>query len=96
MKLRWLSIARSYEFSERLECLSGIEARNREARQIIESAAVYRGDKPVSWEGLRAFGERVFDIIETTPDRLREIDGIGPVRVASILAATRIPFSYTP
>ena len=35
---------------------------------------------------LRAFGEKVFDIIETTPDRLREVDGIGPVRAASILA----------
>jgi hypothetical protein len=34
---------------------------------------------------VRAFGEKVFDIIETTPDRLREIDGIGPVRAASIL-----------
>jgi len=27
---------------------------------------------------VRAFGEKVFEIIETTPDRLREIDGIGP------------------
>ena len=36
---------------------------------------------------LRAFGERVFDVIEAAPDRLREVDGIGPVRAASILAA---------
>ena len=36
---------------------------------------------------LRAFGEKVFDVIEATPDRLREVDGIGPVRAASILAA---------
>ena len=36
---------------------------------------------------VRAFGDKVFDIIETTPDRLRQIDGIGPVRAASILAA---------
>ncbi len=36
---------------------------------------------------VRAFGEKVFDIIETTPDRLREIAGIGRVRAASILAA---------
>jgi exodeoxyribonuclease V alpha subunit len=34
-----------------------------------------------------AFGEKVFDVIETTPDRLREVDGIGPVRTPSILAA---------
>jgi hypothetical protein len=39
MQLRWLSIARSCEFSERLEFLSGIEARNNEARRIIEEAA---------------------------------------------------------
>ena len=29
---------------------------------------------------LRAFGEKVFDVIEAEPDRLREVDGIGPVR----------------
>ena len=36
---------------------------------------------------VRGFGEKVFDIIESGPDRLREVDGIGPVRAASILAA---------
>ena len=36
---------------------------------------------------LRAFGEKVFDIIEATPDRLREVDGIGPVRAGRITAA---------
>src|SRR5689334_24416559 len=36
---------------------------------------------------LRAFGEKVFDVIEVTPDRLREVDGIGPVRAASIVVA---------
>jgi exodeoxyribonuclease V alpha subunit len=36
---------------------------------------------------VRAFGEQVFDIIETTPDRLREVAGIGRVRAASILSA---------
>ena len=29
----------------------------------------------------------MFDIIESTPDRLREVDGIGPIRAASILSA---------
>ena len=29
---------------------------------------------------VKAFGEKVFDIIEAEPDRLREVDGIGPVR----------------
>jgi exodeoxyribonuclease V alpha subunit len=36
---------------------------------------------------VRAFGEKVFDVIEAAPDRLREVNGIGPVRAASILAA---------
>src|SRR5690349_20472304 len=40
--------------------------------------------------GTRTFGEKVFDIIETSPDRLREVDGIGPVRATNILVrATR-------
>jgi exodeoxyribonuclease V alpha subunit len=36
---------------------------------------------------LRAFGEKVFDVIETQPDRLREVAGIGPVRAGRIVAA---------
>jgi exodeoxyribonuclease V alpha subunit len=52
------------------------------------SSGMIRGVGPVYAKKLvRAFGEKVFDIIETTPDRLREVDGIGPVRAGSILAA---------
>jgi exodeoxyribonuclease V alpha subunit len=36
---------------------------------------------------VRAFAERVFDVIEAEPDRLREVDGIGPVRAQRIVAA---------
>ncbi len=36
---------------------------------------------------LRAFGEKVFDVIEAEPDRLREVDGIGPLRAGRITAA---------
>ena len=36
---------------------------------------------------LRAFGEKVFEVIETQPDRLREVDGIGPMRAGRIVAA---------
>ena len=47
-----------------------------------------RGVGPVYARKLgHAFGEKVFDIIEATPDRLREIAGIGPVRAARILSA---------
>src|SRR5678816_4076871 len=52
------------------------------------SSGMIRGVGPVYAKKLvDAFGEKVFDIIEATPDRLREVDGIGPVRAASILAA---------
>jgi hypothetical protein len=39
MQRRWLSMARSYEFAERLEFLSNTEAKNKAARQIIDEAA---------------------------------------------------------
>jgi NAD-dependent DNA ligase len=52
------------------------------------SSGMIRGVGPVYAKKLvRAFGEKVFDIIETGPDRLRKVEGIGPVRAASILAA---------
>src|SRR6186713_439495 len=52
------------------------------------SSGMIRGVGPVYAKKLvRVFGEKVFDVIEATPDRLREIDGIGLVRAASILAA---------
>ena len=52
------------------------------------SSGMIRGVGPVFAKKLvRAFGEKVFDVIEATPDRLREVDGIGLVRAASILAA---------
>src|SRR5215813_8715318 len=52
------------------------------------SSGMIRGVGPVYAKKLvRAFGEKVFEVIETTPDRLREVSGIGPVRGASILAA---------
>src|SRR5208282_41126 len=52
------------------------------------SSGMIRGVGPVYAKKLvRGFGEKVFDVIEATPDRLREVDGIGPVRAASILAA---------
>jgi exodeoxyribonuclease V alpha subunit len=52
------------------------------------SSGMIRGVGPVYAKKLvHAFGEKVFEVIEATPDRLREVDGIGPVRAASILAA---------
>jgi exodeoxyribonuclease V alpha subunit len=52
------------------------------------SSGMIRGIGPVyARKMVRAFGEKVFDIIEAEPDRLREVDGIGPVRAQRITAA---------
>ena len=48
-------------------------------------SGMIRGIGPVYAKKLvRAFRERVFDVIEADPERLREIDGIGPVRAERI------------
>jgi exodeoxyribonuclease V alpha subunit len=36
---------------------------------------------------IKAFREKVFEVIETAPERLREVEGIGPLRAARITAA---------
>ena len=52
------------------------------------SSGMIRGVGPAYAKKLvHAFGEKVFDVIEATPDRLREVDGIGPVRASRITAA---------
>ena len=52
------------------------------------ASGMIRGIGPVyAKKLLNAFGDKVFDIIEAEPDRLREVDGIGPVRAGRIVAA---------
>ncbi len=52
------------------------------------SSGMIRGIGPVyAKKMVRGFGEKVFDIIEAEPDRLREVDGIGSVRAQRITAA---------
>ncbi len=52
------------------------------------ASGMIRGIGPVyAKKLLRAFGDKVFDVIEAQPDRLREVDGIGPVRAGRITAA---------
>ena len=51
------------------------------------SSGMIRGVGPVYAKKLARTFEEVFEIIEASPDRLREVDGIGPVRAASILSA---------
>jgi exodeoxyribonuclease V alpha subunit len=55
---------------------------------IEKYLSLIRGIGPVYAKKLvRSFGENVFDVIEASPQRLREVNGIGRVRAASILAA---------
>ena len=52
------------------------------------SSGMIRGIGPVyAKKMVKVFGEKVFDIIEAEPDRLREVDGIGPIRARRITAA---------
>src|SRR5258706_4724320 len=52
------------------------------------SSGMIRGIGPVYAKRLiKAFKDRVFDVIETSPDRLREVDGIGRTRASRIIAA---------
>jgi ATP-dependent exoDNAse (exonuclease V) alpha subunit len=45
------------------------------------ASGMIRGIGPVyAKKLLHAFGDTVFDLIETEPGRLRDVDGIGPVR----------------
>src|SRR5258708_35698968 len=52
------------------------------------ASGMIRGIGPVYAKKLvRAFGEKVFDVIEAEPDRLRQVGGIGAVRASRITAA---------
>jgi exodeoxyribonuclease V alpha subunit len=50
-------------------------------------SGMIRGIGPIYGKRLvRAFGEAVFDVIEQQPERLREVEGIGPKRAERIVA----------
>ena len=52
------------------------------------SSGMIRGIGPVYAKRLiKAFGTQVFDVIQTAPERLREVEGIGPRRAERIVAA---------
>ncbi len=51
-------------------------------------SGMIRGIGPVyATKLVTAFGDKVFDVIEREPERLREVPGIGPVRAGHITAA---------
>ncbi|RAU20784.1 ATP-dependent RecD-like DNA helicase [Paramagnetospirillum kuznetsovii] len=50
-------------------------------------SGMIKGIGPVYGKKLvKAFGEAVFDVIEQTPEKLQQVDGIGPVRAKRIAA----------
>jgi exodeoxyribonuclease V alpha subunit len=52
------------------------------------ASGMIKGIGPIYAKKLvKAFKEQVFDVIEGTPERLQEVDGIGPKRAESIVAA---------
>ena len=52
------------------------------------SSGMIRGIGPVyAKKMVQVFGDKVFDIIEAEPERLREVGGIGPVRAQRITAS---------
>src|SRR5690349_9314627 len=59
----------------------------REGIERYLGSGTIRGIGPIYARRLiRAFGETVFELIEQTPERLREVAGIGPKRAARIVA----------
>lgn len=69
---------------------SRIELNNPQSLREIESflVSMIDGIGPVNAAAVvKQFGVRVFDIIENEPERLLEVSGLGPDRVASIVAS---------
>ncbi|SFM41686.1 SF1B family DNA helicase RecD2 [Thermodesulforhabdus norvegica] len=59
-----------------------------EAMRRYLGSGMIRGIGPVLADRIVAkFGEKTFDVMEKDPDRLREVDGIGPVRLECIKKA---------
>lgn len=79
---------RSYGQQYRARFLKTSEPTSLEGIERYLGSGMIRGIGPVYAKKLvRAFGQKVFDTIEAEPDRLREVDGIGPVRAGRITAA---------
>ena len=79
---------RTYGAQFRSRFLKATAPTSTEGIERYLGSGMIRGIGPVYAKKLvRAFGERVFDIIEADSERLREVDGIGPVRAQRIIAA---------
>src|SRR5208337_272492 len=72
----------------RAQFLKATEPTSIEGMEKYLASGMIRGVGPVYAKRLiQAFGDKVFDVIQSAPGRLREVGGIGPRRAERIMAA---------
>ena len=84
---RWVN-DRTHGVQFRADFLHAAPPTTAEGIEKYLASGMIKGIGPIYAKKLvQAFGEQVFEVIEQTPARLREVDGIGPKRAESIVAA---------
>ena len=79
---------RTHGLQFRAQFLKATEPTSIEGMEKYLASGMIKGVGPVYAKRLiQAFGDKVFDVIQTAPERLREVEGIGPRRAARIIAA---------
>src|SRR5215204_2053510 len=78
---------RSHGLQFKAQVLKATAPTTREGIERYLASGQMRGIGPAMAKRIvSAFGDLTFDIIEATPDRLKEVSGIGPMRAARIIA----------
>jgi exodeoxyribonuclease V alpha subunit len=84
---RWVN-DRTHGVQFRADFLRAAPPTTAEGIEKYLASGMIRGIGPIYAKKLvRAFSEAVFEVIEQKPERLHEVDGIGPKRAKSIVAA---------
>ncbi|MCB1811452.1 MAG: AAA family ATPase, partial [Candidatus Competibacteraceae bacterium] len=84
---QWIT-DRSYGLQFRAQKLQVVPPSTLEGIEKYLASGMVRGIGPhFAHKLVRAFGERVFEVIEQTPERLLELAGIGPKRQARVVSA---------
>ena len=84
---RWIN-DRTHGVQFRADFLRAAPPTTAEGIEKYLASGMIKGIGPIYAKKLvKAFREQVFDLIEQTPARLKEVDGIGPKRAYSIVAA---------
>lgn len=84
---RWVN-DRTHGLQFRADFLRSAPPTTAEGIEKYLASGMIKGIGPIYAKALvKAFREQVFDVIEHKPERLQEVDGIGPKRADSIVAA---------